>query len=355
MSEPAPNRPLDLELLRSYCKGASFKSNDVLRLEGRHYREMYLITCGEVTVDRQGGPAQLINVGAGSPIGEMSFLRGCPATATVTAKTDTEVLVIDDPTFSQLEDEHPALAAHLLQVLADIAEERTNDNLIMAPSSTACGKAPEINVLLCRSKSMAERAERLRYEVYCLELGRDSPFADHQKKILSDKLDEQGYIFIAEEGGEVIGTLRLNLCREGSIGALEDLYAMRSSAHHPDATAVCTKFVIKKSKRRSPAAIKLLGAAARRAVESKIIECYIDCIPPLLPYYRAIGFRVAGPKFFHRENGPSCPMKVDIRKHGQRVSNEFGRWPYLSLYARAQMLKFRDKLLGDRALAAGRA
>ena len=240
MSEPAPNRPLDLELLRSYCKGASFKSNDVLRLEGRHYREMYLITCGEVTVDRQGGPAQLINVGAGSPIGEMSFLRGCPATATVTAKTDTEALVIDDPTFSRLEDEHPALAAHLLQVLADIAEERTNDNLIMAPSSTACGKAPEISVLLCRSKSMAERAKRLRYEVYCLELGRDSPFADHQKKILSDKLDERGYIFIAEEGGEVIGTLRLNLCRDGSVGALEDLYAMRSSAHHPDATAVCT-------------------------------------------------------------------------------------------------------------------
>ena len=184
-----------------------------------------------------------------------------------------------------------------------IAEERTNDNLIMTPSSTACGKAPEINVLLCRSKSMAERAKRLRYEVYCLELRRNSPFADHQKKILSDKLDEQGYIFIAEEGGEVIGTLRLNLCRDGSVGALEDLYAMRSSAHHPDATAVCTKFVIKKAKRRSPAAIKLLGAAARRAVESKITECYIDCIPPLLPYYRAIGFGLRDPSSFTVRTG----------------------------------------------------
>lgn len=351
MPELAPNPPLDLESLRAYCEAVSFRSREVLRRKGQHYRHMYLITHGEVEVDRYDPGGSVVSVGAGYPVGEISFLRGCPATATVTTKTDTEALILDDSTLARLDSQQPGLTARFLQVLAEIAEDRMNDNLVMASPSSVYGKASGTEVLLCRGKTMEESAKRLRYEVYCQELGRDSPFADHVTKTLADRLDDFGYIFIAVDAGEVIGTLRLNLCREGSVGALGDLYGMTMSEHHPRATAICTKFIVRKSRRRSPAAVKLLGAGARLALENRIIEAYIDTIPALLPYYKAIGFRISGPKFLHRENGPSYPMKGDVRKHGPKISKELGTFPYLTLYVKSQMIKWSDKLRGDRAFA----
>ena len=75
---------------------------------------------------------------------------------------------------------------------------------------------------------------RLRYEVYCVELGRDSPFADHEARTISDSLDAFGNTFIAIEDSETIGTLRSNLSREGDLGHLQEVYGMRESLHHPE-------------------------------------------------------------------------------------------------------------------------
>jgi len=97
-------------------------------------------------------------------------------------------------------------------------------------------KAPIVAIYLCRNETMLETALRLRYEVCYQELGRDSPYADHVKKIITDNLDDFGHIFIAIEDGETIGTLRLNLSIEGSLGVLEELYGMRTSAFHPAST-----------------------------------------------------------------------------------------------------------------------
>ena len=73
-------------------------------------------------------------------------------------------------------------------------------------------------------------------------------------------------------------------------------------------TAICTKFIVKRSKRTSATWIKLLTTAGRYAVRNKIREIYIDCIPSLVQHYETLGFRVVGPKFLHVENGPSLPM-----------------------------------------------
>jgi hypothetical protein len=50
-----------------------------------------------------------------------------------------------------------------------------------------------------------------------------------------------------------------------------------------------------------------------------IAECYIDCVPALLTFYQALGFSLSAPQFFHRENGPSHPMMVDLVKHGKKL------------------------------------
>src|SRR5262249_3502634 len=285
-------------------------------------------------------------------IGEIGFLRGCPATPTLIAKTAGDALGVDDATPAPLEGERPGPAAQMPQGPSDIAGGRTDHQLTVCAGSGREPKAPEVGASLCRDRDVRESAMRLRYEVYCDELGRQSPFADHERRILTDALDDRGDIFIATEAGEVIGTLRLNLCREGSLDGYEELYGMRASPHHPKATAICTKFVVKKSKRRGPAALKLVAAVARHCARSNLRECYIDCIPSLLPYYKAMGFKLTGPKFFHRENGPSYPMKIDVVKYADLIGRKFGMFPYLRLYAKAKAIKWFDKLVGNQAMVA---
>ncbi len=337
----APAASIDFELLQSICRQVRFAPGDVLRRKGQHYRDMYVITHGCVDIDpqRSRGEGELMVSDVGSPIGEIGFLWGCPATATVVARTATDAIVIDDPTLARLEREQPDLTARLLRHLAETAEERTSYNLVWASTATAHSRPQAVEVYLCRSKDMLESAKRLRYEVFCHELGRQSPYADHDRKIISDHLDQTGHVFVAVEAGETIGTLRGNASSDDSLGVLEELYGMRKSAHHPKATCICTKFVVKRSKRGGAAAIKLISAIVRYGLRHQMKECYIDSVPALMPYYQALGFTIAGEKFLHRENGPSYPMMLDFVKHGERLSTEGGIGDYWKLIMKAQAIR----------------
>jgi predicted GNAT family N-acyltransferase len=180
-----------------------------------------------------------------------------------------------------------------------------------------------IEVALCRDRAMLKSAQRLRYEVYCAEFGRRSPYADHARKLISDPLDRFGHTFIATEDGETIGTLRTNFSSEGPLGVLEKYYGMRASKHHPARTAICTKFIVKKSKRGSLAFLKLLTAWLEHVAENGISECYIDCTPNLLRFYERCEFVVCGAPFLHPENGLSFPMMVDLTRHGKALRERF--------------------------------
>jgi hypothetical protein len=73
-------------------------------------------------------------------------------------------------------------------------------------------------------------------------------------------------------------------------------------------------------------------------------ECYIDSVPSLIPYYKAIGFKVVAPKFFHRENGPSFPMKLDLVKHGPELCKEASARSQIKLHLKAQAIRFIDRI-----------
>ena len=348
-----PATLVESQLLRSLCKQVHFRPGDVLRQKGRYYTDMYLILSGSVEVDFEAGSGagKTAVSSTGLPIGEIGFLRGCPATATATAVSATDALAIDDCVLTRLEHEQPAWAAKLFRHLAETAEERTSHNLLFASTANSLASWQAIEVHLCRNEDMLRSAQQLRYQVYCQELGRNSPYADHDKKILADELDTFGHTFIAVEADEVIGTLRGNLPSDGPLGALEQLYGMAASVHHPHATIVCTKFIVKKSKRGTPAAMKLVSAMVRYGVRKGIKECYIDCIPALLHYYKAMGFTIVGDRFLHRENGISQPMVLDVVKHGDRMSKEPGTYGQLTLWVKAQAMKWIDAARGPRSSA----
>jgi len=323
----------------------SFRPGDVLRQKGVHYRDMLLTIAGDFEVDFEGEDttSKLLISKPATPIGEIGFLRGTAASATVKALTSGAAIVVDDGTLEVLERDQPNVASQFLQRLAQVAEERTSFNFLTAPRGPGYVEGKNIEVLVCRTDEMLRRAQRLRYEVYCEELGRKSPYADHERRIITDELDSFGNTFVAIEGDELLGTLRTNEASLGPLGILEELYGMNKSAHHPRATAVCTKFVVRKSKRGGATAFKLISAVVRYGMRRQVKECYIDCIPSLLPYYKAMGFVPCGQRFLHRENGPSDPLLLDLDRHGKRLAAEMGPISFLAFYLRAQSHKLMSR------------
>lgn len=113
----------DATLLELAARGRlqkySAKSTIVSELEPG--ADVYVISNGEaeVSVDASDGPRQVIDtLGPGSGFGEMSSITGELRSATVTALTEVEVLVIPDRDFDLLRERRPEVALALVRVLA---------------------------------------------------------------------------------------------------------------------------------------------------------------------------------------------------------------------------------------------
>ena len=83
--------------------------------EGRHHRELLVLTSGTVRVSAQGADISEISE-PGAVFGEMAFLLDGSATATVTAVGEARFLRSDDPDL--LVSEHPEVAVEIATTLA---------------------------------------------------------------------------------------------------------------------------------------------------------------------------------------------------------------------------------------------
>lgn len=335
--------------LQEHCEKQTFAPGDVLRSMGQHYRNMYVVLRGQCAVQLKSGDPRdkWILRGPGQPIGEIGFLRGTAANADVTAQENMSALVIDDDTMERVERDKPELLATLLQRLSEIADDRSSYNLTLPDGEEVLDEASsDVEVLLCRNADMLRQAQKLRYDVYCTELQRKSPFADHNEKIITDPLDAFGHCFIAVKDGKTIGTLRSNSPLEGEIGSLEQLYGMHRSEHHPQATSVTTKFIVVREMRRSPVAMQLISYASQYGLNFGVIESFIDCVPKLSHYYRAMGFAPAEKPFLHPENGPSIPMRINLEKNAKTLIGDVGLSRMITFYAKAKAYKIAGHLRG---------
>jgi predicted GNAT family N-acyltransferase len=326
MQGPLSGYFIDPEPLRAYCREVAFPSSAVLRTKGLLSIDMYLLTDGEVevSVERNGQSGPIATARRGAPIGEIGFLTGVPATATVTAKTASRALYIDDPTWREIERREPALAIELYRKLAEVADGRQSYNLRFLATGEAMQPSVASKVVLCRTPEQLLEAQRIRYEVYCEELGRTSPFADAQRRVIADDLDETGHVLLALEDEAPIATLRMNMARHGPLGLLGELYGMAQSPHHPQDTAIVTKFIVRKDHRVRQSSFQLMTTALGMAQRYDIRECFMDCVPELLPFFASLGFTQSGSPFLHRENGCSYPLVLDIERHANKVARLAG-------------------------------
>lgn len=111
----------DLQKIAKASTQLTVEQGRTLVEQGATGHEGFVIVEGEAVVKRNG--RKIATLGPGDVFGELSLFDGGPRSATVTATTELEVLVIGQREFTGVLDEVPGLAHKILANLAGRVRE----------------------------------------------------------------------------------------------------------------------------------------------------------------------------------------------------------------------------------------
>jgi CRP-like cAMP-binding protein len=145
-----------------------YEEGAVIFMRGDPGDSLCAVATGRVRISASGpgGKEVFLNVmEPGDAFGEIALLDGSPRTATATAMTRTELIIIPRDAFSALLQSQPQLAAHLIQLLCKrvrwTAEQMEDTALLSVPArlakrllslASAAGRQPERGTKLMLSQ-----------------------------------------------------------------------------------------------------------------------------------------------------------------------------------------------------------
>lgn len=106
-----------LEVFKDSDDVMDFPVGSVIAVEGAEGNHMYVVMSGEVTISIND--QLLATAHAGEIVGEMALINSNIRSATVTAKTDCRLALIDQASFDSLLRYVPDFSLHVMKVLAD--------------------------------------------------------------------------------------------------------------------------------------------------------------------------------------------------------------------------------------------
>jgi CRP/FNR family cyclic AMP-dependent transcriptional regulator len=106
-----------LEVFKDSDDLVEFPAGAVIFKEGIEGNHMYVVMEGEVFISLHD--KALATVLPGEIVGEMSLINSEIRSATVTAKTDCQLALIDQSSFESLIQHVPEFTQHVMKVLAD--------------------------------------------------------------------------------------------------------------------------------------------------------------------------------------------------------------------------------------------
>lgn len=175
-----------------------------------------------------------------------------------------------------------------------------------------------------------ESIYRLRYEVYIEEMGRRQRYADPDRRLLREPLDEDAIHLAAfpRDGGPPLGALRLHLSARSRLEVFEQLYGLTPGTFGPRAMVI-TRLITQPGARggRASAGLLLAKAAYRLGLEESLEHGYIDCGRPLVPFFEWLGFDCIR-LFEHAEYGEIAIMHIDPRDADRLAKTDS---PFLAL------------------------
>lgn len=129
------------ELLRvtTACRTETFQPNEEIIREGEMSESLFLLVSGQVSVERSESVVALL--GSGAHFGEMALLSQRPRSATVKARTQATVMVLDRPPFFAMMQQDSLLATKFLWRLAQSLSLRLDDFYGLQEASSASGSS----------------------------------------------------------------------------------------------------------------------------------------------------------------------------------------------------------------------
>jgi CRP-like cAMP-binding protein len=107
----------DWSLIADRAKQTTFAKGQTIIQQGKTARTVFLVLRGKAKVE-SASQLKIADIGPGEIAGEMSFLERCPASASVLAEDDMEVLAIDWKSLEDLFELFPHLASRFYRSLA---------------------------------------------------------------------------------------------------------------------------------------------------------------------------------------------------------------------------------------------
>jgi CRP-like cAMP-binding protein len=140
----------DLEMIAKLAQNELFQAGDTIIREGDRDGRLFVIVSGEVAVIKGLGKKNerhVRNLGPLTYFGEMALIDDLVRSASIVAKEQTEVLILDQWNFRQEIERYPAVAFELLRMLSQRirAIERTIVDAIdgLLPICAHCKKIRE--------------------------------------------------------------------------------------------------------------------------------------------------------------------------------------------------------------------
>ena len=152
----------------------------------------------------------------------------------------------------------------------------------------------------------------LRYQVYVMELNKNLPQADHERRLLPDHGDSNSWHFlIGAKWGKPLGCVRLHLGDEVPQDGLAEMGLADLSSCEIGRFGYVSKLIVDRSIRGQGAAIKMMFAMIEHA--NQVTKGHGDyalfhCNPRLVTSYERLGFRRFGRPFIDCHVGLQIPM-----------------------------------------------
>jgi predicted GNAT family N-acyltransferase len=159
------------------------------------------------------------------------------------------------------------------------------------------------------SRDEKEAVYRLRYQIYVEEMKTKQRFADHERRVVEEAHDAYAHHFYLQAGDRLVGSLRLNVMSEGEMECQESYGVdVLTKWFRPSEIGMLTRFLVASDYRGRAAAQMLIGKAFEYCAEKRLRCGLLDCLPHLIKYYEAIGFRRYVDSFEHEDFGYETPM-----------------------------------------------
>lgn len=170
-------------------------------------------------------------------------------------------------------------------------------------------------VKLAESADELNAVYRFRYAVYTQEMQFHFPWADKEKELLSDPIDNESLnYYVKNKQDEIVGVIRLVIFNDTSApdGVQKKYHTHHFSEEFEGSNRIMiSRFLVRSDYRlHSKAAWKLIQECYHQCERNLAPLVFIDCSPHLVKFYEALGFRRYAPNFTDDVLGYKIPMTI---------------------------------------------